>query len=161
MSYQDDHMTVVLGTLQPPAVILKRKACQLTCFAEMWTGQLVREVSVSSLQPQSVVSAMQLVGHQQHRSQLALAVSGSELISWVHISNAAATEAVLATRFAAMRVEQAGKCNHPSRWHTLGVPLFTCSNYQWCTGYSSGFLYRHPLGPKSRADMSDACLICR
>lgn len=77
----------------------------------MLTGQLVREVSISSLQPQSVVSAMQLVGHQQHRCQLAVAVSGSDLISWVLISNAAATEAVLASRFAAMHVEQAGKCN--------------------------------------------------
>lgn len=160
MSNQDDHMTIVLGTLQPPAVILKRKACQLT-FAVMWTGQLVREVSISSLQPQSVVSAMQLVGPRQHRSQLAIAVSGSELISWVHISDAAAIEAVLASRFDAMHVEQAGKCNDPSRWHTLDVPLITCSDCQWCRGYSCRLLYLHPPGPKSRAHMSDACRVCR
>ena len=77
----------------------------------MLTGKLVTEVSITSLQSHSVVSSMQLVSHQQHRSQLAVVVNGSELISWVHISDAAATEAVLAGRFAAMNVEQAGKCN--------------------------------------------------
>lgn len=71
----------------------------------------MREVSIGSLQPQCVVSAMQLIGHQQHHSRLAIAVSGSEPIAWVHINDGAATEAVLAGRFAAMHVAQAGKCN--------------------------------------------------
>lgn len=92
-------------------IVLQFKAHQLRCLAVTLAGKLVREVSVSSLQPQCVVSAMQLVGHQQHHSRLAIAVSSSEPICWVHISDGAATEAVLAGRFAAMRVEHAGKCS--------------------------------------------------
>lgn len=87
------------------------KHISLRCLAVILAGKLVREVSISTLLPQCVVSAMQLVGHQQHHSRLAIAVSGSELVSWVHISDGAATEAVLAGRFAAMHVEQAGKCS--------------------------------------------------
>ncbi|KAL3151909.1 hypothetical protein ABBQ32_001040 [Trebouxia sp. C0010 RCD-2024] len=81
-------------------------------LAVMLIGKLVKEVSVTNLQPRSVVTAMQLVGNGQHQSELAVAVSGSEVVSWVHVSDAAATEAVLAGRLAAMDVEQAGKCSY-------------------------------------------------
>ena len=87
-------------------------ACQVSCVAVILVGKLVKEVSITSLQPNSVVSAMQLVCRERHQSELAVAISGSEVVSWVHMSDAAATEAVLAGRLAAMDVEQAGKCNH-------------------------------------------------
>lgn len=54
---------------------------------------------------------MQLVCHEPHQVRLAVAVTDSQLVSWVHISDAAATEAVLAGRLAAMDIEQAGKYN--------------------------------------------------
>ena len=75
----------------------------------MLTGQLLQQLSISSLPPQVLVTAMQLVSIQKHQSKLAIAVSGSEQIHWVRIDDAAATEAVLAGRFAAMHVDLTGK----------------------------------------------------
>ena len=72
-------------------------------------GQLVREVSVTSLLPQVEVTAMQLVSKGRHESQLAVAISGSEKISLIQMNDAAATETLLAGRFAAMHVDQTGK----------------------------------------------------
>lgn len=91
----------------------------------------MREVSINSLQPPCVLSAMQFVGNQHHHCRLAIAVSGSALVSWVYISDAAASEAELAGRFAAMHVEQAGKCNPQSHCiNALAVPLISCSDCQ-------------------------------
>ncbi|KAA6429825.1 MAG: hypothetical protein FRX49_00257 [Trebouxia sp. A1-2] len=81
---------------------------QLACYS-LITGHLVAALAVETLPPQAVMSAVQVVRADRHRYHLAIAIQGSGHISCVQIDDAAAVDAVLATTFAAMRVDMPGK----------------------------------------------------
>ncbi|DBA76861.1 TPA: hypothetical protein ACH3X2_008876 [Trebouxia sp. C0005] len=83
-----------------------------------YTGHLVAALAVETLPPQAVMSAVQVVRADRHRYHLAIAIQGSGHISCVQIDDAAAVDAVLATTFAAMRVDMPGP----------GTSLTTSSN---------------------------------
>lgn len=95
---------------------------------------------------------MQLVSKQQHQYQLAVTVSGSDQIAWVEINDAAATEAVLAGRFAAMHVERAGKCRYCALWyamHCLCACLFSVKSCAVFIAQHQGMKLSSPTSSKT------------
>ena len=87
------------------------------------TGQHVAAASVQALPSHAVVSAMQLVRSQQHQYQLAITAQGSGQISCIQLDDAAATEAALATTFAAMHIDIPGKMHRLLSYGTAASML--------------------------------------